>query len=168
MTIFSQFTAATSLTSYAVMIFEKVGTTFDPYLASILIPVALILGPLFTTYFADTLGRRKLLVCSLAGSAIGLYATALYHYLYANGTDLSSWSWVPLVSIFFVIFVASVGITPLLFLCSIEFLPPKMRTAGVTIISFGVNIASFLFVKFFFIVLEIIDLHGCMLIYGWY
>lgn len=96
-------------------------------MCSIMLAVALILGSLFTTYLADTLGRKFLNLISLMGSAVGLFATALYHYLNINGYDLTGFAWVPVVSLSLVVFISSVGIMPLAFLCSVEYLPPKVR-----------------------------------------
>lgn len=126
LTTFAQSTGCFTITSYAVIIFEKAGTTLDPYVSSIMLAVALILGSLFTTALADILGRKFLNLISLMGSAIGLFITSLYHYFNKNGYDLSSFAWLPVVSLSFIIFISSVGIMPLAFICSVEYLPPKV------------------------------------------
>lgn len=110
------------------MIFEKAGTSLDPYISTIMLAVALILGSIFTTTLADKLGRKFLNIISLLGSAIGLFAVSLYHYLNINGFDLTAFDWVPVVSLSFVIFISSTGIIPLSLICSVEYLPPKVLT----------------------------------------
>lgn len=124
--IIAQLPANFILINYAVMIFEKVGQSVDPYISSIILAVALILGSLATTYLADILGRRVLNLVSLLGSAIGLLAMSLYYYLYVNGYDLSAFSWVPVISLSFVIFISSAGIVTLACVCSVENLPTKV------------------------------------------
>lgn len=124
--VFAQFTANTAITSYSVMIFEKSGTTFDPYISAIVLAVVLILGSFLGTYFADILGRRILNFISLAGAAIGLFVISLYQYLKLNGFELSAFEWVPIASLSFVIFISSAGIMKLSLLCSLENLPPKV------------------------------------------
>lgn len=126
LTTFSQLSANFTITSYAVMIFEKAGTSLDPYVCSILLAVALLLGGLFTTYLADIVGRKSLNVISLIGSAAGLFAVSLYHYLNLSGYDLSAFTWVPVTSLSLVIFISAVGIVPLSMVCSVENLPPKV------------------------------------------
>lgn len=39
------------------MIFERAGTSLDPYVSSIMLAVSLLLGALLTTYLADILGE---------------------------------------------------------------------------------------------------------------
>lgn len=123
-----QFTANYTITTYAVMIFERSGTSIDPYFSSIIMALALIVGSFLTTYLADILGRRILNITSLAGSAIGLFTVAIYHYLNINGYDLSAFAWVPVVSLSFVVFISSAGINALSTVCSIEYLSPKVST----------------------------------------
>lgn len=123
LTTFAAFSANFPLTSYAVMTFTIVGTYMDPYLSSIMVAVALILGSLTSSYFADILGRRMLNLISLMGSACGLLATALYHYLNLIGYDLSAFEWIPVFCLSLVIFITSAGIVPLSLICSVEYLP---------------------------------------------
>ncbi|XP_055299425.1 facilitated trehalose transporter Tret1-like [Sitodiplosis mosellana] len=161
-----QFTAKFPIISYAVMVFQKTGTSLDPYASSIMMAIALIIGSLTTTYFADRLGRKVLIIVSLLGSAFALLATSMYHYLYLNGYELSSFAWVPLVSLSFDVFISSAGITPLMMVCSVENLPPKIRTFGMSIISFMMNIIAFVSMKLFPILLETLNLYPCFMIYG--
>lgn len=129
MNTISYFTAYYTLTNYATIIFAQTDSTlFSPYVATILMAVALTFGSLLTTFLADILGRRVLIIISLAGSVFGLLAMALHYYLYLIGCDLSSFKWVPVLSLSFVIFIAAAGITPLATICSVENLPPKVRS----------------------------------------
>lgn len=121
-----QFSANFLLISYAVMIFDRAGASIDSHISSVILALALIFGSLLTTYLADSLGRKILNMASLMGSAIGLFAMSLYYYLYLNGYNLSTFDWVPVVSLSFVIFISSAGIIPLTFICSVEYLPPKV------------------------------------------
>lgn len=123
---FSQLTASFTIVNYAVTTFAKAGTSVDPYVSSIVLAVALIIGSLTTTYLADKLGRRKLILISLMGSAFGLLSTALYHYLNSIGFDLTAHAWIPIVSLSSVIFISSAGINPLSIVCSVENLPTKV------------------------------------------
>lgn len=121
-----QFTACYTILTYAVYIFEKTGTTLDPYVSSILLALMLSLGSLFTTQLADKLGRKLFMIISLSGSATGLGFLSLFLYLTKNGYDLSNYSWVPVVCLAFVIFISSAGIIPLSHVCRVENLPTKV------------------------------------------
>lgn len=99
--IFASFTAIHVMSSYAAITFQKAGTSIDPSISSIILAVALMFGAFMTASFADKLGRRKLNLISLFGAAMGLLSTALYLYLSSRGYELSSLSWLPVVSILF-------------------------------------------------------------------
>ncbi|XP_055295386.1 facilitated trehalose transporter Tret1-like isoform X2 [Sitodiplosis mosellana] len=166
LTVLSTFTANHTLINYSVMIFERAETNIDPYLQSIVLAIALILGSLSTTYFADILGRKILCSISFLGSALGLLSLSLYHYLHLNGNDLSAFAWVPVTSLSFVIFISAAGVLPMTMICGVEYIPPKIRTFGMAIIVFATNLAAFGAVKAFPILLDSLDLYGCMVIHG--
>lgn len=98
LSIFLSFTASNVLTTYTVITFQKAGTTIDPYVSSIYIALALMFGAFTTATLVDRLGRKMLTLIGMSGSAIGLLSTALYLYLNLHGYDLSSFSWIPVVS----------------------------------------------------------------------
>lgn len=113
--------------TYAVHIFDKVGATqIDPFVSSIAMAIVQIMATLCTTTFSDTLGRKALLITSLLGSAFGLLTFAAYSYFKSNGYELLAFEWVPVTSLSFVIFTASSGCVPLMFICMVEFLPSKV------------------------------------------
>lgn len=119
--------ASLVIVTYSVIIFKEVGAVaIDPYISSIIIAVMQLLGTLCTTHLSDSLGRKILLITSLLGSAFGLLAFALYSYFMQYGYDLSAFTWIPVISLSFVIFIASAGIVPLVFLCTVENLPTKV------------------------------------------
>lgn len=123
----SIFTGLYTIINYAVLIFLKAGTYIDPFVASIILAVMQILGCLCSTTFSDKFGRKILLIISSIGPAIGLSSISLYLYLVDYGYDLAAYAWIPIVCLSFVIFIASSGIFPLLSVCVIENLPPKVR-----------------------------------------
>lgn len=126
LTAFAQLTGCFAIVNYAVTTFAKAGTTIDANLSSIILALVLTIGSVATTYLADILGRRLLILISLMGSAIGLLTAVIFHHLYVEHYDLSSFAWVPLVSLSFVIFISSAGIIPLSIVCSVENLPTKV------------------------------------------
>lgn len=112
---------------YAVLIFKESGVTdIDPYISSIILAVLQLIGNLCTTYCSDSLGRKTLLIISLLGSAFGMFAFALYSYFKHNGFELHAFEWVPVTTLSFVICIASAGVVPLMFVCTVEQLPTKV------------------------------------------
>lgn len=119
-------TASLSLLSYSILIFERSGAEINPYMSSVMLFVAQIVGCLCSTGLADKLGRKIMMSVSLAGTAIALSTLSLYLYLTENGVDTQSYTWIPVASLSFAIFIASAGIIPLGQLCTIELLPAKV------------------------------------------
>lgn len=184
----AQLVGSFTFLSYAVLIFKETGSTIDPYLSSITIAVMQIFGSLFSAQFVDSIGRKLLIIISLVGNVVGLSALALYTYLSEAGYDLSAYSWVPIVSLSFEIFITSAGIVSLASICAIEFLPSKvrenaesnsilfkffilfifrfqLRTIGTVMCAIWTNIIAFSSNKTFPILLGIIHLYGCLLIF---
>ncbi|XP_055299426.1 uncharacterized protein LOC129567002 [Sitodiplosis mosellana] len=162
----TQFPGSITLLNYAVIIFEKSGASkIDPYISSIILAAAQLIGCLFSAKLADSMGRKLVLIISFMGSAMGLLVFALYLYLNQIGHDLSAYSWLPVASLSFIMFISSAGVYALYAVCVVEYLPSKIRTIGLTICVLSLYTSTFTFVKVFPFVLELIDLWGCMIIF---
>lgn len=123
---FEILTGSNTITSYAVYILGKTGTTLNPYQWSVAIAVMLLLGNLCTTALVELLGRKTLLIISLLGCAFGQAALSTFLYLNRNELDLTAFSWVPVFCLAFVVFIASAGIISLSGICKAEHLPTKV------------------------------------------
>lgn len=125
----THFTAYYTLTNYATLIFSRTDTSqFSPYVSSIIMAVSITSGSLLSTYLADIFRRKVLIIISMIGCVAGMLSLALYHYLYLNDYDVSSFGWVPVFSLSFVIFVEAAGVLPTSIVCSIENLPTKVHS----------------------------------------
>lgn len=112
--------------NYALMVFRESHTTLDPHIAAIILAIVQILGGLISTSIGDTLGRKIILIISLAGSAVGLFSMGFYLYLSENGEDLRSYQSLPIIFLAFVIFISNAGIVPLSNIVAVENYPPKV------------------------------------------
>lgn len=114
-------------TTYTVIIFKESGAkNIDPYVASIACAVIQLIGNSCTATLSDSIGRKALLIISLLGSAAGVYLFALFCYLRYIGYDVTAFEWIPVTSLSFVIFAASAGVVPLMFLSMVENIPAKV------------------------------------------
>lgn len=125
---FGQMTGCFTIITYAVYILERTGTTIDPYKSSIALAAMLIIGNMCTTQAADKLGRKTFLIGSLLGCAIGLTTLSVFLYMNSNGYELSNISWLPILCLAFVVFIASAGVIPISHVCRVENLPTKVST----------------------------------------
>lgn len=86
-----------------------------------------IAGTYVTTIFIDRVGRKVLLIISGSGCAIGLTVMGVFSYLFECGFDVSGLNWIPVVSLSFVIFIASIGLIPIPYVIIAEVLPQKVK-----------------------------------------
>lgn len=152
--------------TYASTIFAESGTNLSQNASSIILAAVQMAGTLLAAKSIETQGRKFLLIVSLAGCTFGTFAMATYLYCDSLAYDMLMFTWVPIVSMAFVIFNASVGIVPLGAICTVEVLPTNVRTLGLTIGMVSMNIFAFVILRTFPIFLEIIQLYGCMVILG--
>lgn len=123
LTLLNQMSGSFMLLTYAVTIFQESGSHIDGHICSIILGGIQIVGNLCTTQLVDTLGRKKLLIISVAGCSLGMSTMSMYTYLLSQGFDLSVFHWIPIISLGFVIFISSIGIIPLALVCVVELLP---------------------------------------------
>lgn len=185
LTTFGQCTASISIISFATESFD--GTSINPYKTSIVLAAALCFGSFVTIFLADKYGRRKLNLISLMGSACGLLLTSFFYYLNVEGYNISAW--MPVASLSFVMFIASVGILPLSLICTIENLPSKVhilninaienvhllkllwfslqiRPIGMSIVICSLSCITFAMSKLYPILLELCGFKKCLAIYS--
>lgn len=119
-------TGCFTFVTYGVTIFEQSGTNINPHLSAILLAALLVIGNIFSTMLVESLGRRFLMILSMAGCTIGLLVMSCYMYLVASGFELEGYQWIPVVSLGFDVFISAIGIYPLAFVCIVESLPSKV------------------------------------------
>lgn len=166
LTILSQSCGSYVFITFASTIFARSGANFSTELSSIVLALLQIAGTLLAARFVETQGRKPLLIISLTGCKFGLSAMSAYLYCDKLGYDTSMFTWVPVSSLGFVILVSSVGIVPLSLICLVEALPTKVRSFGLTVGTVSMSASCFVIVALYPILLEVIDLHGCMLIFA--
>lgn len=121
---------------YTTVIFEKSGSMFDVNLSSIALAIVQIVGGLVSSFVGDAFGRRKTIFISLFGSAVGLFSFSTYMFLRANDQHVSSFTWLPVVSLSLIIFISNAGIIALANVCAIENFPSNVRTFAIFYLQF--------------------------------
>lgn len=75
----------------------------------------------------DRVGRRVLLIASTIGCGTGHALMGTFIFLSHQDIDLSDLSWVPVASLSMAVFMAAIGLLPLVFVVLGEVLPSKVR-----------------------------------------
>lgn len=144
MAILTQFCGPIFLIYYTNLLLKNAGiNSLSPTLVFRAVILVEIFGTLLATQLVERLGRKLLLIVSLAICAVGLTAIGACLYYNSLGSDMSMFKWVPVASYVIVRFGASVGIFPLSMICTLEHLPTKVRTFGLTVGSIAMTISMY-------------------------
>lgn len=106
---------------------------------------------MFATVLVERTGRKFLFAVSSIGTALGLITLGVYMMLKSWNFDIDDYSWVPICSFSFVIFIASWAVLTLPFLLISEVLPMKLK-------EFGTSFCMTLLWSFSFIVIKCLPL----------
>ncbi|XP_065084159.1 facilitated trehalose transporter Tret1-like [Ochlerotatus camptorhynchus] len=158
----NQFSGCFALINYTANIFAEAGSDLDPNMAAIIVGGIQIIGSYVSTLVVDRFQRKVLYIATAFGSAIGLFAMGVHAYLKVSGYDVSAINWIPVASLSFVIFIAACGILPLTFVILSEILPQKLRSFGGSLCTTFLWVVSFIVIKYFPVMVEVLGMHGCM------
>ncbi|XP_055375842.1 uncharacterized protein LOC129608384 [Condylostylus longicornis] len=159
--VHSQMTGYAFIINYASKVFDMAGTSLDPNLCTIILGITQIFGNCCATTLVDRFGRKPLFNISLLGMLVGLLTTGLYDY-YSGSINTDIYSWIPILSVSIIIFSTSIGVTALLGLMIIEVFPGKIRSVASLGSMLILNGLTFITLKIFPILLDIINLYGLM------
>uniref|UniRef100_A0A182NGP0 Major facilitator superfamily (MFS) profile domain-containing protein n=1 Tax=Anopheles dirus TaxID=7168 RepID=A0A182NGP0_9DIPT len=162
----NQLSGCFALINYTAQIFADSGSDLDPNMAAIVVGAIQIIGSYGSTIIVDRCQRKHVYIATSFFAAIGLFAMGTHGYLKSQHVDVSAINWIPVASLSFVIFIASVGLLPLTFVILSEILPPKVRGLGGSLCTAFLWTISFLVVKYFPVMVELIGLHGCMWVFS--
>ncbi|XP_053673560.1 facilitated trehalose transporter Tret1-like [Anopheles nili] len=160
----NQFCGVFAILTYAASIFAGVGSTLDPNTSAIIMGTIQIVGTLSSFVFVDLAGRKVLLIVSTFGTGLGLLLLAVFNWFTGNGAEqwLQDYSWFPIVSLSATVYLFSIGLCNIPFFVLPELLPPKICNVGNTLSMVSITIFSFISLKIFPIMVEVIKLYGAL------
>lgn len=150
-----------AIINYTGNIFEISGTSLTPNVAAIIVSSAQILGTYSSTLIVDHIKRRTLLILTSCGATLGfaVLGSSTYLLYFYKFPEIS---WLPVASLSFTIFIASMGYIPLTFVVLAEVLPRKIRPLASSFCNGLLNILAFTILKLFPILIETIGLYSVM------
>ncbi|XP_004530296.1 facilitated trehalose transporter Tret1 [Ceratitis capitata] len=155
-----QFSGCFAMLNYAGNIFQESGSSLSPTISTIIVGVIQLVGSYFSTLLVERAGRKLLLLISTLGIALGHIIFGTYTYLDVLGYDVNAFSWVPVVSFSFTIFIASWGLMGLPYLVIAEIIPPKLRSMGSMACMVHMWITGLIMLKFLPLMTEMMGMHG--------
>ncbi|CAG9772154.1 unnamed protein product [Ceutorhynchus assimilis] len=119
---FQQLSGINAVLFYTNSIFEKSGAALSPGHCSILVGTVQVVATLASTALIDKSGRKILLILSASIMCISLAALGLYTH-----AGVTSYTWVPLVSLALFIIAFSLGFGPIPWMLMSELFPPAVK-----------------------------------------
>lgn len=163
--ILNMWTGGFTVMSYAAKIFRDSGSTISPHISSIIVGCMQVTGSYVSTIVIDRAGRKILLVISLTGIAIG--HTVLGGFSFLNQRyDVTAYSFISIISLSLFIFMACLGILTVPLVVMSEVVPTKLRSHSALICITVMLSCGVLTLKFFPIMVELLELHMCMWIFA--
>lgn len=127
--------------------------------AGILFSLLNLVASTISSLIVDRFGRVKLLIMSVVLTSICLFLLALYFNLKNNGFDITSYSWLPIITVmtYGVVFKIGLGMVPIVM--TSELFASRIKSFGMTFAD-GVYIASsVLTLQIFFALRDNFGLH---------
>lgn len=160
---FGHFSGMTTLQTYAVSIFTKLGTPFDKYVATLYLGLVELGGALLCVILVHWTGKRPLTFVSTIGNGVCFIVVATYAQFYATE---NSYEWLPVTFLIGSAFLSHIGIRLLPWILIGEVFPPEVRgVASGASGSIG-YIFGFVANKTYFYMLNSMTLPGTFWFYG--
>ncbi|XP_017488940.1 PREDICTED: facilitated trehalose transporter Tret1-like, partial [Rhagoletis zephyria] len=166
--LLNTFCGAYAILYYTSSVFVQARTELHPDINTIIVGLVQVTGVYTATILVDRFGRRPLLIFSCAATSVGMGIFGLYGYLLQNTTVVVSVfsSWLPLVNVCFIMFVANSGLIPIPFVLLVELMPSKIRAKASAICLIIFNIIGFVLMKMFPISLAAFGLSAPMWLFA--
>uniref|UniRef100_A0A6P4F7N7 Facilitated trehalose transporter Tret1 isoform X1 n=3 Tax=Drosophila rhopaloa TaxID=1041015 RepID=A0A6P4F7N7_DRORH len=140
--ICNQMSGTFAIFNYASTIFTELGSTMEPNICAIVLGVVQLFGLASAVLLVDRVGRRWLLMPSLALMGLGELSVGLLKS-FASPHFLDHHGWLGLVLMCFVAYTSSAGLIALTFVLIVELLPVKIRAPGASISMCGLSCSVF-------------------------
>lgn len=152
--------------AYSGKIFEAANSALPPNLSIICTGVVQLISNIITVNLVDRAGRRLMISVSATGIALGQTVLGLYMMLKSWNVDVSAFTWIPLGSFSFVLFLSQVGVLSLPFVVLAEIMPQKIKDGSVSFCMSLLWLLSFISRKYLPLLIDLIDFHGCMFLFA--
>ena len=151
--------------NYTAEVFIDAGSTFDPNTSATLVGLLMVVGPLISLTFIEKYSRKFIYTTTTLGNIMGLMTMGIYSYC-KTFTDVSSFKYVPVASLCLVTFIAMSGRFPLTYIIMAEIIPQSVRSFGVSICIVVNWTLSFILLKSFSQMVEVLKFHNCMFLFS--
>jgi len=160
--IFQQITGVNTIVYYAPTIFQMVGfsNAGNAILATFLIGLVGLIATIVSMFLVDKVGRRLLLLVSLAGMGV-----VLLHLAWILG-DPHPQKWLVVTDILVYLASFDIGLGPIFWLLISEIYPTTVRAQAMSLATMAIWAFDFLVTATFLTVVEHLGMRGCFLLFA--
>ncbi|EFA10056.1 facilitated trehalose transporter Tret1-2 homolog [Tribolium castaneum] len=147
---FQQLSGISAILFYTQLIFETTGSNISAEISALIIGLVLFSTSFIIPFVADRLGRKLFLMISAFGMMVALAILGTFFYMKDTvHYDVTSFSWLPILSLVLYIVSINLGFIPLPWTVSSELFSPNVKSFGISLVSFTCRFSSFIVTKFF-------------------
>lgn len=153
------------ISSYTVQIFRMTNTSVSPNSSAIVVYIIQFITACVMAFAGKYAPKRLVMVISYFIASLSLASLSLF-FFYKDTQNLSTFNWVPTVSLIIFIMCYSSGIGPASYMMLAEMFPAKLLN---NVISVGLTVSislAFITVKIFYFLEQIFSIHGTFLLYS--
>ncbi|CAH4035322.1 facilitated trehalose transporter Tret1-like [Pieris brassicae] len=134
---FQQFSGINAVIFYTNQIFASAGSDIPAVIATIIVGVVQTIATYISSLLIERAGRRILLLQSCIIMGLCLIILGTYFKLQEDGSNVSSFGWIPLVCLVLFIISFSLGFGPIPWMMMSELFPVEFRgtASGITVIT---------------------------------
>ena len=160
--IFQQITGVNTIVYYAPTIFQMVGfgSAGNAILATFLIGFVGLTFTIISMFLVDKVGRRPLLLISLAGMGV-----VLLHLAIILG-DPHPKKWMVLADVLVYLAAFDLGLGPIFWLLISEIYPTTIRAQAMSLATLAIWASDFLVTATFLTIVEHIGMRGCFMLFA--
>jgi MFS transporter, SP family, galactose:H+ symporter len=160
--IFQQITGVNTIVYYAPTIMQMVGfsSAGTAILATFLIGLVGLVATIVSMFLVDKVGRRPLLLISLAGMGV-----VLLHLAFVLG-DPHPRKWIVLADVLVYLAAFDLGLGPIFWLLISEIYPTTVRAQAMSLATMAIWAADFLVTATFLTVVDHLGMRGCFLLFA--
>jgi len=164
--LFQQLSGVNSIIFYASDIFSKAGNSIEPNQAAIIVGVVQVVSVFFSTLVVDRLGRRILLLASIAVMFLMTLTLGIYFYCITYTHVFDNIKWFALIPLCIFLILFSFGFGPIPWMMVPEIFSPEMRgIAGSSACLFN-WLMAFIVTKFYTNMIDAVHSYGTFWIFS--
>lgn len=141
-----------AIIAYSETIFHKVDPEMEAAIITIIFGAVQLVAAGFSASVVDLVGRRPLLMASVAGTALCNFLVGLYFFLERQEVDITSLSWLPILAMMVFIVCYVIGMATVIFALLGEIFPSNLKAVAGALYTITSSAFSFAVHKLFQVV----------------